>query len=79
MRLYEVQQYFESLAKKALKIINAYELTARSHGGSELYINKFENALQDLNYLKTSYDPMMAKMNLSKIERCETWYLETLT
>ena len=55
--------FTETLAKKVLQIITAYKLTARSHGGAELYMNKFKNVLQDLDDLETPYDPMMAKID----------------
>ena len=50
-------------------MITTHKLAAKSYGGAELYMDKFENALQDLEDLKTPYDPFMAKINfLSNIE-----------
>ena len=63
IKWYEGQGSTEILAKQALQVITTHKLTAKSYGGAELYMDKFENALKDLEDLETPYDPIMAKIN----------------
>ena len=57
------------MAKKALAIITTHKLTPRSYGGAELYMEKFENALQELEEMDKPYDSSLAKINfLANIE-----------
>jgi len=59
----------ETMAKKALAIITTHKLTPRSYGGAELYMEKFENALQELEEMDKPYDSSLAKINfLANIE-----------
>jgi len=53
----------ETVAKKALEIIASHKLTTSSHGGADLYMEKFENALQDLEAMGQPYNMTMAKIN----------------
>ena len=53
----------ETIAKKALEVITTHKLTSNSHGGAELFLEKFENALQDLESISRPYDLSMAKIN----------------
>ena len=69
MKLNEGPGYIETLAKRVLKVIATHKLSSKSNGGAELYMDKFENVLQDLEDLETPYDPIMAKINfLNNIE-----------
>ena len=66
---YEGQGSTDALAKKALQIITSHKLTTKSYGGAELFMDKFEGVLQDLDDFGTPYDQRMAKINsLSNIE-----------
>ena len=76
MSWYEGQGSTEILAQKALQIITIHKATARSNGEAELYMDKFENALQDLDDLETTYDPMMAKINFLTILKTRHTKLE---
>ena len=60
---FENQGSIETQARKALTIINTHRLTANSFGGAELYLEKFESALQDLEEVGKPYDMAMAKIN----------------
>lgn len=53
----------ETVAKKALEIIASHKLTSSSYGGADLYMEKFENALQDLEAMGQPYNMRMAKIN----------------
>ena len=53
----------ETIAKKALEVITTHKLTSNSHGGAELFLEKFENALQDLESISRPYNVSMAKIN----------------
>ena len=53
----------ETVAKKALEIIASHKLTSSSYGGADLYMEKFENALQDLDAMGQPYNMRMAKIN----------------
>ena len=69
VKWYEGRGSSEAIVKKAQTIISTHKLTAKSHGGTELYMNKFENVLQDFKDLDTPYDPRMAKISfLANIE-----------
>ena len=51
------------MARKALEVISTHKLTSSSHGGADVYMEKFENALQDLDQIGQSYNLKMAKIN----------------
>jgi len=53
----------EILACKALTVINTHRLTSQSFGGGEVYLEKFESALLDLEEIEKPYDMAMAKIN----------------
>jgi len=38
----------EAIAKKALEVLTTHKLTVNSRGGAEVYMEKFEQALQEL-------------------------------
>ena len=52
----------ETMAKKALAIITTHKLTPRSYGGAELYMENFENILQELEEMDKPYDLSLAKI-----------------
>ena len=60
---YEGQGSQETLAQEALTIISTHRLLPTSHGGANLYMEKFENALHDLLQMGKKYDDSMAKIN----------------
>ena len=47
-----------------MAIINNHKLEANSHGGAEVFLEKFEQAIQDMKSVGTPYDAKMAKINL---------------
>ena len=69
----------EILAKQAVQVFTIPKLTTKSHGGAELYMDKFENALQDLEDLETPYDPIMAKINFLNNIEDEAYKITTAT
>ena len=69
IKWYEEQGTTETLEKRAFQVITTHKLTMKSYGGAELYMDKFQNALQDLEDLETPYDPIMVKIHfLNNIE-----------
>ena len=50
---FENQGSIETLARKALTIINTHRLTPQSFGGAEVYLEKFESALLDLEEIES--------------------------
>ena len=64
IKQYEGQDSTETLAKQKLQVITTHKLIKKSYGRTELYIDKFETALQDLEDIQTPYDPIMAKIDL---------------
>jgi len=60
---YEGQGSQETMVRKALEVISTHKLTSNSHGGADVYMEKFENALQDLDQIGQSYNLKMAKIN----------------
>ena len=66
--------FVRSNSYKALIIIPAHKLTAKSYGCADLiYINKFNNSLQDLKDLDTPYDPRMTRANFHVIFEDEAY------
>ena len=63
---YEGQGSQETLAQEALTVISTHRLLPTSHGGANLYMEKFENALHDLIQMGKKYDDSMAKINFLK-------------
>ena len=47
-----------------MAVINNHKLEANSHGGAEVFLEKFEQAIQDMKSVGTPYDAKMAKINL---------------
>ena len=45
-------------------MITTNNLTVKLYGGVEMYMDKFENDLQDLEDLETPCYPIMAKLNI---------------
>jgi len=60
---YEGQGSQETLAKAALEVLATHKLTTTSHGRAELFMEKFETALRDLEDMGKPYDLKMAKIN----------------
>jgi len=52
----------EAIAKMALEVLTTHKLTMNSHGGAEVYMEKFEQALQELEEIGRSYDMSTAKL-----------------
>ena len=65
---YENQGSTETKAKNALQVITSHKLTSKSHGGAELYMPKFENALLDIEDAETPY----CNVQSTKIELIRT-------
>ena len=68
-RWFEGQGSKETVAKDALTVITTHKLTSNSFGGADKYMEKFENAMQELIRIEKPYDLTMAKINfLSNIQ-----------
>ena len=66
---FEGQGSTETVAKDALTVITTHKLTSNSFGGADKYMEKFEQAMQELNRIGKPYDATMAKINfLSNIQ-----------
>ena len=53
----------ETSAKKAIEVITTHKLTSTSHGGAELFLEKSENILEDLQSISRPYDLSISKIN----------------
>ena len=61
---YEDQGSEETIATTAISVINNHKLTPTSHGGVENFLEKFQQALLDLDLLGQPYSTKLAKVNL---------------
>ena len=66
---FEGQGSQETIAQKALSILATHKLHHNSHGGADLYVEKFKNASLDLQLINQPYN-----MTLEKIQ-----FLENIT
>lgn len=62
VKWFEGQGSQETIAQKALSILATHKLHHNSHGGADLYVEKFENALLDLQLINQPYNMTMAKI-----------------
>ena len=61
---YEDQGSEETIATNTIAVINNHKLTPTSHGGAENFLEKFQQALLDLDILGQPYSTKLAKVNL---------------
>ena len=62
VKWFESQGSQETIAQKALSILATHKLHHTSHGVADLYVEKFENALLDLQLINQPYNMTMAKI-----------------
>ena len=62
VKWFEGQGSKEKITHKALSVLEKHKLDHNSHGGTDLYVEKFENDLLDLQMINHPYNMMMAKI-----------------